>query len=267
MRNRMWQIIIGLVVAVGALLFVTQATANETQQVKLGLRNTVVLRGEINDKTAQVAALELIALNGARLNRDYPIYLVLDSPGGSIEAGENLIEIIKSIKNIKTITLFAASMASAIVEANPGDRLILDDGILMFHRAKGGVQGQFETGEMETRLDFYKRFVRRMEQRSANRMHLSLSDYKAKIKDELWLTASESLLKGAADEIVTVSCTQGLIDKTQHMTVDVIIFKVELDFSGCPLLKSPSVTPGQPEQAVEAYQKYGARIGAFDGGF
>lgn len=243
------------VIFVLGLLFSMAAFAG-SEVVQLGTANTVTLRGEINDSNAQSTALELINLAAARGTQNYPIYLVLDTPGGSIDAGENLIEIAKTIPNLKTITVFAASMGSAIVEALPGERLVIDSGVLMFHRARGGVTGQFETGELETRLEFYKKFVRRMEQRNADRLGLTLKEYKRKIKDEMWLTSGDSLKSGAADKVVALTCTQALIDKNQHASVEVFIFKIELDYSGCPLLRTPSVSEGQPKEALEAYKRY-----------
>ncbi|MEZ0208575.1 MAG: ATP-dependent Clp protease proteolytic subunit, partial [Candidatus Paceibacterota bacterium] len=152
--------------------------------------------------------------------------------------------------------LFAASMGSAVVEALPGERLILDSGILMFHRAKGQVGGQFETGELESRLAFYKSYVRRMERRNADRMYMTLKEYKKKIKDELWLSSTEAVESKAADRVVSLQCSEALIEKTEHSSVVVFIFKVELTFSACPLLRTPSVADGQSAEAVDAYQKY-----------
>ncbi|MEZ0209219.1 MAG: ATP-dependent Clp protease proteolytic subunit, partial [Candidatus Paceibacterota bacterium] len=136
---------------IGLLIIMAAAISNAQEIVKLGTANTVNFRGVVNDEMAQGAALELLRLNKLRGDKDYPIYIVMDTPGGNIDSGEAFIEIAKSIPNVKTITLFAASMGSAVVEALPGERLILDSGILMFHRAKGQVGGQFETGELESR--------------------------------------------------------------------------------------------------------------------
>lgn len=226
------------------------------EPVKLGTANTVTIRGEISSESMIEAAKKLVHLDSIRGNRGYPIYLVFDSPGGDIVAGEEFIEIAKTLENVQTITVFAASMASAIVEAMPGRRLVLSSGILMFHRAAGQVSGQFETGEMESRLDFYKRFVRRMEQRNADRMSLSLKKYKSQVKDELWLTSGDAINKGAADEIVSLQCSQKLMDEKQTIVQDLMIYQVKLDYSGCPLFRTPSVSEGQSEQVVEAYHKW-----------
>lgn len=261
LRQVLWKgnkvnIIRGILLGVVITLVMLLAGVANAQPILLGTANTVTLRGEINDDVAQAAALELMHLNVQRGSQNYTIYLVLDTPGGSIEAGENLIEVVKTIPNVKTITIFAASMGSAIVQALPGERLMLSSGIQMFHRASGRVGGQFETGELESRLDFYKKFVRRMEQRSADRMQMSLKEYKKRVKDEMWLTSSESLELKAADKVVSVTCTEALTATKQTMTMEVFIFKINLEFSGCPLLRAPGIVPGQDAQAVEAFQKY-----------
>jgi ATP-dependent protease ClpP protease subunit len=220
--------------------------ASAQELVSLGTANTVVLRGGINDTSGQKTAMEVLRLNALRGKKDYPIYLVVDSPGGSIDAGEALIETIKTVSNLHTITIFAASMASAIVQALPGKRLMLESGILMFHRARGSVEGQFETGELESRLKFYKNYVRHIERRNADRMGMALSYYKAIVKDELWMTAQESVGIGA-DSIVSLRCTQKLIDKT-----DVIYNDVE--YSGCPLFRVSKLNSGHAEGAAKALE-------------
>lgn len=238
-----------------AVVCMFTAVASAQSTVKLGTANTVTLRGPIDEKTAQETALEVLRLDRLRGTQDYPIYLVLDSPGGSIEAGENMIEIIKTVPNLKTVTIFAASMASAIVEALPGERLILSSGVQMFHRAKGGVSGQFETGELESRLDFYKRYVRRMEGRNASRMGINLSQYKKLVKDEYWISGSDTLGVGA-DRIVSLQCSEALTEKKQTVVMEVFIFQITLEYSGCPLLRTPSIPSENPAESVQAYQKF-----------
>lgn len=242
--------------AIIAVVMIVAGIANAAQPILLGTANTVTLRGEINDESAQAAALELMHLSVQRGSQSYTIYLVLDTPGGSIAAGEDLIEVAKSIPNLKTVTIFAASMGSAIVQALPGERLMVDSGIQMFHRAAGRVGGQFETGELESRLEFYKKMVRKMEKRSADRMGMSLKLYKQKVKDEMWLISDEAIEGKAADKIVSLACTETLSAKKQVISMEIFIFKIDLEYSGCPLLRSPTPVAGQNEAAVEAYNKY-----------
>jgi len=95
----------------------------------------------------------------------------------------------------------------------PGRRYILETGYLMFHRARGGVQGQFEDGELESRLEFAKKMVRQMEKNNAKRLKLTLEEYKKKVVNEYWINGFEAVEKNAADEVVSLSCSKELIEQ------------------------------------------------------
>lgn len=153
-------------------------------QLNLTPENTVTYRGEINSASATAVMLELQRLSDERGKKDYPIYLVLDSGGGSIYAGDFFIQYMRTLKNIHTISIFSASMAAGIVEAVEGRRYITRNGVLMFHRAKGSFDGQFEEGEVESQLRLWKAIVLNMESINAARCGLPLADYKDKVKNE-----------------------------------------------------------------------------------
>lgn len=209
--------------------------------VRLTPQNTYTLRGEINADSATEAQKALFKLVETRGSSAYPLYLVLDSPGGSIMDGLDLINAIQSIPHLNTITIFAASMASAIVEHLPGERLIAKNGTLMFHRAKGGVQGQFEDGELESRLAFYKSIVRGMEQVNADRMGKSLEAYKAAVVNELWLYGQQAVDYKAADRIVAITCSQELRDSSTVVREASFFSVINVSYSGCPLLRNGTV--------------------------
>jgi ATP-dependent protease ClpP protease subunit len=214
--------------------------SSENGLIILSPDNTINFRGEVSSVTVFAAQLELQAKLLKRGGKDYPIYLVLNTPGGSIYDGENFIEFTKTKRNVHTITIFAASMGAIIVESLPGERLVLDSGILMFHRASGRFEGQFGDGEVEQQLEFWKNFVKNIDTRVSKRMGLDLEVYKDKIKDELWLRGSDAVKENAADRVVSVECTQELIDETEVLIESVMgIFEFETTYSKCPLLTSP----------------------------
>lgn len=237
------------------LLISSLASGAETS-ITLNEDNHVLLRNEINDITITKLEEQLTSKVILRGTKNYTIYLVLDSPGGSISSGLDFIEFAKTIPNLETITLFSASMASGIVEALPGKRNILESGILMFHRAAGSVAGQFESGELESRLMFYKRLVRAMEVKNADRMGMSLEKYKAAVKDEFWILGSEAVALKAADTQVAIVCTKELITQKSTEAFNVLgLFTVKVQFSKCPLLRGGTV---EQENQRNAYMKYRA---------
>lgn len=189
-------------------------------------------------QTAQLALVDLVTERGTA---SYPIYLVFDSPGGDVEAGIQFIEFAKTIENLRTVTIFAASMASGIVEALPGRRLITANGTLMFHRAAISLSGQIAEGEFESRFKYIKSMVATLEKANAKRMHLTLEDYKAKVKDEYWLRGFESLEAHSADKVVDILCSRELIDKRVSGLQCSIFGCSELEFSGCPTIRLPII--------------------------
>ena len=130
-------------------------------------------------------------------------------------------------------------MGSAIVQGIPGKRLISERGEQMFHRARGQFRGQFETGEVESRLKRAKSLVNALESRNAKRMGLSLADYKQKVVNELWLYGSENIAQNASDEVVRIVCNRPLIDKRESHSVRALFGSRTSIFSGCPLIRNP----------------------------
>lgn len=130
-------------------------------------------------------------------------------------------------------------MASFTVEALPGERLGTSNAVLMFHRARGSFEGQFEDGEVESRLAFWKSLVREIEQQNADRLKLDLKSYKEKVKDEWWIYGKNNIAQNALDRLVQIRCHKDLVDAKESVTAQVLFFSFEEVYSKCPLLTSP----------------------------
>lgn len=210
---------------------------SEMKNIKLEKRNSVVFRGVVTDNsvTQVMAKLQEMSQN---LNKNDEIYLVLDTPGGSIFAGLDLIEFTKGLpQKVNTVTLFAASMGFQFAQAL-GTRYITETGVLMSHRgALSGLGGQIN-GELESRYKLYKRSVDILDTISSKRMKMSLKEYQDLILNEYWVFGLDSVNEKAADETVTVSCGTSLNGTTEE-TVQTLFGAVNLNWSDCPLLKYP----------------------------
>ncbi len=229
------------------------------KRIPLTTTNTVAIRDEINSESVATAEAEIIKLALNRKLVSEPIYLVIDSPGGSITDGEDFIQFAKTVPNLHTVTLFAASMASAIVESLPGRRYVTENGTLMFHRAKGGFSGQFETGEVESRLDWAKQIVRLLETRNASRMCLSLPAYKEKVVNEYWLYGANAVSQKVADEVVDVVCSRELVLGKDIFDVNFMGMRFKVSQSKCPLLKGAALVGAGDERIKAAFQAYNTR--------
>lgn len=236
-----------------ALVISVLASCGYGADIKLSTKNTVTFRGPVDDRSASQALEELMRLDAQRAGAPYPLYLVLDSPGGDIDSGLDFCRAVKHIDNVETVTLFAASMASAIAQCIEGHRHIMPDGVSMFHRAKVGLQGQINDGELESRLALIKKIVDDLERTNYMRMSMSKAAYKAAVKDELWLYGAEAVKRKAADSVSSFKCDKELIEQKQVMTIVVFIFQIKLEFSKCPLFRSGKPAKESDEDMYEDY--------------
>lgn len=207
--------------------------------INLTTGNTVNFRGDFNDSSVAKAERKLRVLANIRGKAKYPIYLVFNSPGGSIDAGMELVSYINSIGNIHTITIDGASMAAMTVQLVKGNRYVTEDSTMMFHRAKiNGIGGQIEVGEVETRVAYLKSMLRSIGTRVAKRLKISYADYSTKVKDEWWLYGTSIVEKNAADQVIEIKCSKKLEESIETSVVQTIFFAMELNYSGCPLKRS-----------------------------
>lgn len=205
--------------------------------ITLEAKNTLVFRGAVTSESVSNLQLKLLNMSHT-LNESTPIYLVLDTPGGSVFAGLELIDHLRAIpQKVHTITLFAASMGFQIVQ-NMDKRYITNQGTLMSHRARlGGLQGQLY-GEFETRYRMIKRKVDYMDAVASKRMGIKLEEYKDLVLNEYWIHGFDSLDDQAADKVVNLNCGKSL-SGTESAKVNTMFGAFDVTFSKCPLIRAP----------------------------
>lgn len=166
-----------------------------------------------SDVTAQLStkALEM----DAKLPSGDPIYLIIDSGGGSIEAGIGLINVLSKLNRpVHTVTLFAASMGFQTVQGL-GKRYIVSNGTLMSHKARGGFYGEFP-GQLDNRYGYYLKRVFDLDKIAAKRANMSLKKYHRMIENEYWCQGQQCVDNGFADAVVELSCDDSLKGTTQR---------------------------------------------------
>jgi len=219
------------------MLFVASESKAKTPVIELDASTTVVLRGPVTDASAAKAGADILNLH-AKLPKGKAIILFLDTPGGSITAGNGLIEVIKGLpRKVVTVTAYAASMGYQIVQAL-STRYILESGTLMSHRAAiGGLRGQVP-GEANSRLKHISELVEEMEVSTSKRLNMSVKEYKELIRDELWLTGRISVATKHADKVVRARCNANLSGIVSE-SIDTMFGPVKVTMHRCPLISGP----------------------------
>lgn len=126
-------------------------------------RERIIFLGkEIDDRLANEIIGVLLYLDSEDANK--PIYLYINSPGGSVISGLALYDTMQHIKSpVVTINVgLAASMASFLLASGQkGKRMALPHSRTMIHQAVGGAQGQAEDIKVEAQqiLSIHEKIV------------------------------------------------------------------------------------------------------------
>jgi ATP-dependent Clp protease protease subunit len=110
---------------------------------------TVLVFGEITSELAQSTASQLLTLAA---QSDEPIRMLIHSPGGHVEAGDSIHDVIRFIRpEVKMIgTGWVASAGALIyVAAEKRNRFALPSTRFLLHQPLGGVSGRASDIEIE----------------------------------------------------------------------------------------------------------------------
>lgn len=211
-----------------------------TRTITLNSRNTVSLTSPITGKSAAELQLKLIEADQSASFYE-PVYLTLNSPGGSIPDGERIIETVNGLSHrVDTISIFSASM-SFIISQYLGKRYVLESGTMMSHRAYAeGLSGQVP-GNLITRAMELLTSITQVDQHIANRAGMKVKDYQDFIRDEAWMRGPDAVSRGFADSVARVKCDESLQGTTAPQTMQVFIFTVKVTWYKCPLITQPAI--------------------------
>lgn len=166
--------------------------------VDLTDEKVVHITGPIGRNTANVSdAIKLAAKSGD------PIWVLIDSPGGSVIAGAQIISAIESSGvEVNTVCLSLCASMGAIIHQHGTKRYMVDRSFLMFHEASGGVAGTMP--QMLSQLKSMNRYINKMIAKIATRAGMSFQDLNSKLAAELWVDAEDSLASHFSDGTINV---------------------------------------------------------------
>ena len=195
--------------------------------------NSVAFDKVVTNKSVTELQMKLMVLSKS-LPDNATIYLVLDTPGGSVTDGHRFIDTAMALpQEIKTLTINSMSMGFTITQAL-GERLTLPSSTFMAHKASiGGLSGQID-GELEVRLRYVKGEVNYLETIAATRMGMPLKEYKELIRYEFYSSGFQSVGDKVADKIVLAKCDDSLKGVIED-TIDTMFGDIILSKSKCPL--------------------------------
>lgn len=158
----------------------------------------ILLYDEINNMSSDMVCSKLRAMD---ILNHKPIYLEINSGGGSVPDGMSIINTIEHIKS-KVVTIIsgqACSMA-ALISIVGDKRLIYANSYWMQH-STSDIIGDY-VNYIKDRVKFLSEFEHRTEKILKTHTKLTNADIMKIRSGELWLNADQCLIKGVTDEII-----------------------------------------------------------------
>jgi ATP-dependent protease ClpP protease subunit len=245
--------LLAAVLALVPLTATSKAASQSKPQVKkivLNSDNTLVLNDVITGESVAtvISKAKELDSSGNLLGKvgvaRKPIYMYVRSPGGEIQSGLEMLEALKGLNRpVNTITAFGASMAFQTVQ-QLGKRYITRSGVLMSHRAKGGFEGEFggqRPSQIDSRKTLWESRLDEMDQDTVNRTNgkQTMASYQKAYASEMWVTGTQAVEQGYADEVVQVSCDDSLSGVTTHHINFMGLINIDYDLDNCPLNSAP----------------------------
>ena len=162
---------------------------------------TILLTGDINDKQARSVSAQLLAYSAVS---DKPILLIISSPGGHVESGDMIHDMIKFVRAPVNIlgTGWCASAGALIYAAGVRERrFALPNTRFLLHEPRGGVGGQASDVEIQAREIIKMR--ERLNKIFAEATGQSIERIKKDTDRDYWMSAKEALDYGLVGKIVT----------------------------------------------------------------
>ncbi len=160
----------------------------------------IILEGEINPEMATGICEQLLYLESE--NKEKPIKMLIQSPGGDVDAGWSIIDTMNMVKcPVATVVQgCVASMASVIaVSGTKGMRTAMPHANVMLHTVASGARGKVQ--DMKIDYEQAEKANTELFKHLSKCLGQPLEKLKKDCDRDFWMTAEEWKKYGGCDEI------------------------------------------------------------------
>jgi len=165
------------------------------------LRNRIIFLGsEVEDANANAICAQMLLLNAEDPAKD--IYLYINSPGGSIDAGMAIYDTMQWISNdVATVAMgLAASMGQFLLSAGAkGKRFALPHARILMHQPSGGLGGTATDIRIQAEQSLH--IKKTMAELIAQHTGQTVAQIEADSDRDRWFTADEAMAYGFIDHV------------------------------------------------------------------
>lgn len=177
-----------------------EPTGGKIGQLFFKSRN-VLITGAIDDKVARSAVTHLLALAE---DSDDPINVFISSPGGHVESGDMVHDVIKFIRpRVRCVGSGWVASAGALIfiAAAKEDRYCLPNTRFLLHQPSGGIGGQVT--DMVIQAEQLRIMRERFDKLFAEATGQTPEKIAADTGRDFWLTTQEALDYGLLGRVIT----------------------------------------------------------------
>lgn len=168
---------------------------------KLLKERIIWLGSEVAEDNANQICAQMMLL--AAQDPDKPIFLYINSPGGSVTAGMAIYDTMQYIQpEVVTVALgMAASMGQLLLTAGtPGKRYATPHARILMHQPSGGVGGT--ASDIRINANLILQMKQELAEINAQRTGKSLEQIREDSERDHWFTAQEALEYGFIDHVI-----------------------------------------------------------------
>ena len=162
----------------------------------------IFINSEINDQSLSDLIIRMRSLLQHRKDKDAPVNLMINSPGGDVHEMLGIIDYIESL-DVKVNTICrgrAFSAAAIILTCGTGTRMMSKRSTVMFHQSSSFLGGKMS--DITAYLDNVKNLEKTIYTMLADRTKKDANWWKDNMKSDLYLSAEELVEIGVIDQII-----------------------------------------------------------------
>ncbi|MGB1416398.1 MAG: ATP-dependent Clp protease proteolytic subunit [Synechococcus sp.] len=170
---------------------------------RLGVERILFLGSEVNDSVANSLVAQMLYLDSEDSSK--PIYLYINSPGGSVTAGLAIYDTIQYVKSeVVTICVgLAASMGAFLLAAGTkGKRVALPHSRIMIHQPLGGTSRR-QASDIEIEAREILRMKEMLNRSMADMSGQSFEKIEKDTDRDYFLSAEEAKEYGLIDRVIS----------------------------------------------------------------
>ncbi len=187
-----------------AQVMVTDQNQRSFDVYSMLLRNRIIYLGTaIDDKVANSIVAQLLFLSNE--DREAPIQMYINSPGGVVYAGLAIYDAMQVIPNpISTLAVgVTASFGTVLLTAGTkGQRYALPNATIHMHQPLGGAQGQ--ATEIEIQAREILRLKARLNQVLASHTGQTVEAIQRDTERDRYMSAEQAVEYGLVDHVMTI---------------------------------------------------------------